>query len=153
MAHKQPFALTQAESGYRDLQHKELFMVKSKQVPDLGLRCLQAVADHFCWDWAHISTLVEPVALPEHGQNDSVVRLVNYHPIDNSETGIDTDIHEDLGLFTFVLPTCVPALEVYDFVDGQGWIDVEAQQAATDVIVMAGESLCLLSQPPTAFVV
>ena len=148
----------ESESGYRNLQSKEQFMIRSLNLPTeilssillaeqlhaLGVCCLKKLAMRFGWDWSYISSLIEPCAFFKDGLNDSVFWLIKYIPTKNA-SGIDTAAHQDLGLLTFVLPTGVPALEIYDFITNHGWINIEDQQGPADVIVMAGESLSLIS--------
>lgn len=146
------------ELGYRNLGHKEVFMVREQKLPpelaicqtlgselhQLSLRCLDAIAAEAQIDPATLRNLVDVEMLPVNGYSASLLRLLNYHGATDTKN-IAGDAHEDLGLLTLICYTGVPALEIYDFRHDQGWLDVETQQQPEDIIMMVGESLSFLS--------
>lgn len=172
----------QRELGYRNLGHKELFIVRERALPSeltvcaelasalhqLSLRCLELIAAELQLDAARLFDLVDTDGLPANGVSSSLLRILNYATVSsplqsdrwipasvgmthNGVTQLDlnttpaSDIHEDLGLLTLICHTGVPALEIYDFRTDQGWLDIETLQQPDDIIVMAGESLSLIS--------
>lgn len=147
----------QKEMGYRQLANKEMFLIRDTQLPKelaactelarefhcLSLNCLNIISAQLNLDPAILLRLVDQQAFPTGAISSSVLRLINYHAATSDIAA--SDIHEDLGLLTFVCHTGVPALEIYDFAHDTGWLDIEAMQGTKDAIVMAGESLSLIS--------
>lgn len=147
-----------AELGYRDLMHKETFMVRESHLPNellpclplandlhhIGLQCLRTISKELQWDENLLSNLVDVCAIPTVGIAHSVLRLIHYRK-SHSILNPACNIHQDLGLLTLVCFTGVPALEVYDYTHHTEWIDLELNQGKHDIIVLVGESLSLIS--------
>lgn len=147
------------ELGYRNLGHKEVFMVRERNLPaelaicqalasalhQLSLRCLDFIANELQINSTTLRNLVEVDMVPANGCSASLLRLLNYSGVAKDTISVAGDAHEDLGLLTLVCYTGVPALEIYDFRHDQGWLDIETLQNPDDIIVMTGESLSLLS--------
>lgn len=155
-AYKNQFIRTDhLELGYRDISAKEMFLIRDAMVPpelsacvelaktfhQLSCVCSDLISEELQMDANLLRNLIDTQAFPNNSLSSSVLRIIHYR----ADYDLPTDIHEDLGLLTFVTHTGVPALEIYDFKNDLGWVDVEAQQNETDVIVMAGESLSFVS--------
>jgi 2OG-Fe(II) oxygenase superfamily len=146
------------ELGYRHLHHKEMFFIRDHHLPSellpcaelltqlhqLSLECLKIIAQELAWPEKSLIEIVDTESLCKEKLASSILRLIYYHASDK-QLQHACQIHQDLGLLTLICPTHVPALEIYDFVEDRGWLDIELLQGADDVIVMAGESLSLIS--------
>jgi len=144
------------EAGYRNIKNKEIYMLREakyfpacaklvEELHALSKQCLQTIAATLQWDPSVLLNLIEVNTLPESGYSDSCLGLNHYSADDDSYGPILGQEHEDLGLLTLVCHTGVSALEIYDFVNDGGWMDVEAAQTSADVIVMVGETLSKIS--------
>jgi len=154
---KQHHYLERDELGYRDLKHKEMFFIRNKQLPKelsvcaalienlhvLSLECLRAISAELQLNDKNLLSVVDNEAVPETTCSSSILRVIYYRA--GMVNASACDIHQDLGLLTLLCPTNIPALEIYDHVADKGWMDIELAQGADDVIVMAGESLSLIS--------
>ncbi len=158
ITHKQQYTnAVYPEYGYRAIQNKQQVMLRDRlsfphnvalaeELHQLAIQYLQQISHEMQWDPAVLLNLITPTAFPETGLTASCMRL-NHYKAENDQNAdpILSAVHEDLVLLTFVCPTNVPGLEIYDFVGDGEWLDVEAQQNPQDVIVMAGEVLAKIS--------
>ena len=154
--HQYPYNL---ELGYRDLIHKEMFMIRESTLPselspcihlatdlhDISLQCLEAVSKELQREDHLLSDLVDVDALPSFNIASSILQLIHYRKTNNITHGIACDVHQDISLLTLICHTGVPALEIYDYLNNTDWINIESIQGMHDVIVLVGEALSLIS--------
>jgi isopenicillin N synthase-like dioxygenase len=159
MAYKNQFNISDIsqEQGYRFQAHKEQFMLRNGCLPPdlqnvlalgqylhwLASKLMLEIAEAFQWQPEELLQLIDPFMTDTQQKNSSIMRIIYYHP-DDSRT-LSSECHQDLGLLTLLCPTSYPALEVYDYEDQGSWLALEKQQDSQDIIVMAGESLSLLT--------
>lgn len=158
-SYKQQFIVKdQFEIGYSSLTNKKLFVIRNKQVPDelksflpyiisvhhLCLKILKTIEEDLNLVPGQLTETVSKAPFPPTENSSSLLRLFAYDP--SSEEGAAAAAHKDLGLLTIIPCSQVPALEVIDDQKEGQWINVEKIADKTDVIVLAGRTLELMTK-------
>lgn len=143
--------------GYQEIADREYFSIREYLLPsflevganlfdqmiDLSKSSLIAIANMMSWDENLLLNLIPQATLHEQGESDSTLRLNHYLATDQ-KAKYTAEAHQDLGLLTLLFPSVTPALQVFDYLE-ERWVDIEMLAKPTDVIVMVGETLSMLS--------
>eukprot|EP00027_Filamoeba_sp_ATCC50430_P013999 CAMPEP_0168570670 /NCGR_PEP_ID=MMETSP0413-20121227/16870_1 /TAXON_ID=136452 /ORGANISM="Filamoeba nolandi, Strain NC-AS-23-1" /LENGTH=257 /DNA_ID=CAMNT_0008603359 /DNA_START=145 /DNA_END=918 /DNA_ORIENTATION=+ len=85
--------------------------------------------------------LMDPPTLPTGQYSSNTIRMFNY--FNKPNTDLPAKDHNDLGLLTIIPKSTIPGLEVLSMCEDcvYGWVNPEMKQQATDLVILAGETL------------